>query len=329
MELHHGTIQVTSRTSGENKGTEFIVRLPVGRTHLKDEEIVSMNAVQYLDMKSASMEVSSISESRPEGVAEVEGKSAQLPLVLIVDDNADVRWYVRDQLGSSYSVLEAENGKRGVDLALETIPDLIISDVMMPKKDGYELCRILKKDEKTSHIPIILLTAKAGRDDKLGGLEQGADDYLTKPFDAKELKTRVKNLIEVRRKLRERFSRGVVLKPGEIAVQSMEDAFLKKVLTVVELHIGDEGFSVESLANEVAMSRMQLYRKLTALTNLSTSDFIRYIRLQRGMELLKRKAGSISEIAYSVGFSSPSYFTKCFHEQFGVAPSGVGTREDK
>ena len=234
-----------------------------------------------------------------------------------MEDNVDVRAYVRRYLVPTYQVLEARDGKEGVEKAREMIPDLVISDVMMPKMDGYELCKTLKLDEKTSHVPIILLTAKAGQENKIEGLETGADDYLTKPFDAKELLVRVKNLIELRRKLRERFKASVPLKPGEIAVTSMDDVFLNKVMAAVEQHMGDEDFHIEELGAVVGMSRVQLHRKLTALTNQGPGEFIRYIRLHRALELLQKDAGTISEIAYKVGFSDPSYFSKCFHKQFG------------
>ena len=224
----------------------------------------------------------------PEYVGEpqagVEMPDGNRPMVLVVEDNADVRTYIREYLVPTYQVIEARDGAEGVEKSKESIPDLIISDVMMPKMDGYEMCKKLKLDEKTSHVPIILLTAKAGQENKVEGLETGADDYLTKPFDAKELLVRVKNLIEIRRKLREKFKAGQVLKPGEIAVTSIDDVFLRKVMSVVEERLSDENFSVEDLAREVAMSRSQLHRKLTALTNQSPSDFIRYMRLHRAME---------------------------------------------
>ena len=201
----------------------------------------------------------------------VEGtpRNDDVPIILVVEDNADVRAYIKDYLVPAYQVTEARDGAEGIEKALEIIPDLIISDVMMPKKDGYEVCRTLKLDEKTSHIPIILLTAKAASENKIEGLEIGADDYLIKPFEPKELLARVKNLIDLRRKLRERFSASVPLKPGEIAVSSIDDVFLKKVAAVVERRMGDENFSVEELGQEVGMSRSQLHRKLTALTNQS------------------------------------------------------------
>jgi DNA-binding response OmpR family regulator len=194
---------------------------------------------------------------------------------------------------------------------------------MMPKMDGFQVCKALKQDEKTSHIPIIMLTAKAAMESKLEGLELGADDYLAKPFEPKELLARAKNLIELRRKLREKFSIAQPLKPGEIAVTSLDDAFLQKAKAIVERKMEDEKFSVEELASEVAMSRMQLHRKLTALTNQPASEFIRYLRLHRAKQMLEQNGGNVSEVAYSVGFGSPAHFAKCFKEQFGVAPSEV------
>jgi signal transduction histidine kinase/ligand-binding sensor domain-containing protein/DNA-binding NarL/FixJ family response regulator len=318
VELHRGEIHVTSEVG---KGTEVILRFPLGKEHLEPGEIVE----------------SPVEASRPYGVrvhspvtepmaatpGVTQESSSELPLVLIVEDNADVRGYINEYLRSGYRVIEARNGLEGVAEAREQIPDLIISDVMMPKMDGYELCRVLKLDERTSHIPIVLLTAKAGTESKIEGLETGADDYLVKPFDAKELLVRVRNLIELRRKLRERFSASQVLKPGEIAVTSMDDTFLQKVMAVVESHIGDENFSVEHLGKEVGMSRSQVHRKLTALTGQAPSEFIRYMRLHRAKDLLTKKAGTVSEIAYMVGFSGVSYFTKCFQEQFGALPSEV------
>jgi DNA-binding response OmpR family regulator len=241
-------------------------------------------------------------------------------IILIVEDNRDVRQYIRQYLEPDFKVIEAADGIDGVQQALEIIPDLIISDVMMPKRDGHELCRILKTDEKTSHVPIIMLTAKADSESKVHGLETGADDYLVKPFDSKELLARVHNLIKLRRQLRERFSREIVLKPQEIAITPMDEVFLNKVKAVVENHFGDEGFDVEMLSREVGMSHSQIHRKLKALTSQSASQFIRSLRLQRAVELLKQKAGTVAEIAYQVGFGSQAYFTKCFHEQFGCSP---------
>jgi len=212
------------------------------------------------------------------------------------------------------------DGIDGVQQALEIIPDLIISDVMMPKRDGNELCRILKNDEKTSHVPIIMLTAKADSESKMHGLETGADDYLVKPFEARELLARMHNLIKQRQQLRERFSREIVLKPQDIAITPKDEVFLNKVKAAVEKHLSDENFEVEELGKQVGMSRSQLHRKLRALTDQTPSQFVRSLRLARAVELLKQDAGTVAEIAYQVGFGSQAYFTKCFHEQFGCSP---------
>jgi DNA-binding response OmpR family regulator/anti-sigma regulatory factor (Ser/Thr protein kinase) len=318
VELHHGAIQVRSEVG---HGTTFTVQLPLGRSHLRDDEVVdtpiSVEPTRR-DMDSAIVEKTI--EGAEEGAEHARGEK---PIVLIVEDNADVRAYIRDYLIPMYQVTEARDGTEGIEKAWEVIPDLIISDVMMPKKDGYEVCRTLKLDERTSHIPIILLTARAASDDKIEGLETGADDYLIKPFEPKELLARIKNLIDLRQKLRERFKLTVPVKPGEVAVASMDEVFLSKVISAVEHHIGDELFSTEELAAEVAMSRMQLHRKLSALTNQSAGEFIRSLRLHRAMELLQKDVGTVSEIAYMVGFSDPSYFSKCFHKQFGKVPTEV------
>jgi signal transduction histidine kinase/ligand-binding sensor domain-containing protein/DNA-binding response OmpR family regulator len=312
VELHHGRISVESEVG---KGTTFTVELPMGRSHLRNDE--ATDNVPVMEDAARHVEGPALTSSGSDG--EREGG----PVVLVVEDNADVRTYIRQYLDPLYQVLEAGDGQEGLKRAVESIPDLIISDVMMPKMDGYEVCRRIKQDEKTSHIPVILLTAKAGQENKLEGLETGADDYLTKPFDAKELLVRIRNLIDLRRKLRERFSKTEILKPGEVAVTSLDDAFLQKVMAAVERKLSDETFSVEQLAEDAGMSRSQLHRKLTALTGQTPTEFIRYVRLHRAMELLRKNAGTVSETAYAVGFSGVSYFSKCFQDQFGLLPSAV------
>lgn len=320
VELHHGTIQVKSQVS---RGSTFTVRLPLGRSHLKDDEVVEERVGIEPTLREAEGTLVDKTGGEAPGETEPEQIKAEKPIVLVVEDNADVRAYIRDYLLPAYQVTDARDGAEGIGKAREVVPDLIISDVMMPGKDGYEVCRTLKRDEKTSHIPIILLTAKAASENKTQGLEIGADDYLIKPFEPKELLARVKNLIAIRRKLRERFKTSVPLKPGEVAVMSMDDAFLHKVMAAVEQHIGDEHFHIEELGAQLGMSRVQLHRKLTALTNQGPGEFIRYVRLHRAMELLQKDAGTVSEIAYRVGFSTPSYFSKAFRKQFGKAPIDV------
>ncbi len=320
VELHHGTIQVESEVE---KGTTFTVRIPLGRNHLKDDEIVEVpESVEPVRPEAEGIPRDMTAEEMP-GDSDLRQAKGEKPIVLVVEDNADVRAYIKDYLVPMYQVAEARDGAEGIEKAEEIVPDLILTDVMMPKKDGYEVCRTLKRDEKTSHVPIILLTAKAESQDKLEGLEIGADDYLIKPFEPKELLARVRNLISLRRKLRDRFKASVPLKPGEIAITSMDDAFLKKVMAAIEQHMGDEHFHIDELGALVGMSRRQLHRKLSALTNQGPGEFIRYVRLHRALELLQKDAGTISEVGYRVGFSDPSYFSKCFQQQFGIAPSGI------
>jgi len=248
--------------------------------------------------------------------------------VLVADDNADVRAYVCGHLGASYRVVEAADGKEALATARRELPDLIISDVMMPELDGYTLCRTLKQDPELDYIPVILLTAKALPEDKIEGLQEGADDYVTKPFDAKELKVRVDNLIATRRRLRERFSgRVVALHPRDVEVTSSDEAFLEQVRAAVEAHMADEDFSVEQLSAEVGLDRSHLYRRLRALVGQTPTETIRSMRLERAAHLLAGRAGLVSEVAYGVGFKSVSHFSKCFREQYGVTPSAYMAEE--
>ena len=317
VKVQQGTITVNSEVG---KGSEFIVTLPLG----KPAEAPSPTSQLRTPTAQRPTAATVVEENEP---SEISAAMKQGAIILIIEDNADMRAYIRSYLAATYIVHEAKDGVDGIEKAKEVIPDLIICDVMMPRMDGFEVAKILKAEEKTSHIPIVMLTAKAGQESKLEGLEKGADDYITKPFDAKELLIRSRNLIEGRRKLRERFSAARVLKPGEIEVQSLDDAFLQKVKTAVEARMSDEEFSVEDLAKEVSMSRSQLHRKLTAVTNQSPSDFIRYMRLHRAKELLEKNAGSVSEIAFMVGFNTVAYFSKCFHDQFGVVPSEARSKK--
>lgn len=316
VELHGGSVEILS---DENSGTEIKVNLPLGRIHLKDNQIHVLSEGE----KSVKKIITSESVHEKPNVLSTE---QSLPVILLIEDNADVMVYLKSILSNDYHLLEARDGEEGVSAAVQHIPDLIISDVMMPRKDGYEVAELLKKDEKTSHVPIILLTAKASIEDKIQGLLTMADDYLTKPFIPKELLVRVGNLIESRKKLREKFNRQLILKPNEISINSIDEVFLKKVATTIEEHIGDEQFSVERLGEEVGMSRSQLHRKLHALTNQSASQFITSFRLDRAMEMIRQNAGTISEIAYSVGFSSPSYFNRRFLQQFGCTPTEIKSK---
>lgn len=313
VELHKGSIYATSKTG---KGTEITVILPLGKAHFSEEELA-----QVMEKKGA--KVNDVIDTTPIQLDDAPKSVPEdsSPILLLIEDNADVMHYVKEILGDTYQILEARDGEIGIEVAKERIPDLIISDVMMPKKNGYEVCETLKQDEKTSHIPIILLTAKASLDDKMQGLLTKADAYLTKPFVPKELLVRIQNLIESRKQLREKYNRELILKPSEISVSSIDEVFLQKVMKVVDDNLDDEHFNMDKLGQGVGMSRSQIHRKLQALTNQSATQFIRSYRLDRAMEMIHKKAGSISEIAYTVGFSDPSYFSKCFLQRFNVTPS--------
>ena len=226
-------------------------------------------------------------------------------------------------------MLEAVDGKEGLKRAKDAGPDLIISDVMMPGMDGFAFCEKIKTREQTSHIPVILLTARASGESKLEGLETGADDYLTKPFDAAELRVRVRNLIEQRRRLRERFRRELIIRPSEVTATPMDEAFLTKVIAAVEAHIDDPAFETDDLAREAGVSRRHLNRKMRGLAGQSVREFIRSMRLKRAALLLQQKSGTVTEIAYAVGFQSIAHFAKIFREEFGVAPAAYKGDEDE
>lgn len=321
VELHHGTVSAASAPDSE---TTFTITLPITRAAFDDSELQESPDAQTISTPVPNLVALSADDpytTEDVSDAETEESDSDKTLILIVEDHQDLRRFIRESLEGEFSVIEAENGRIGVEKAIDRIPDLIISDVMMPEMDGYELCATLKTNEKTDHIPIILLTAKAATGDKMEGLQTGADDYLLKPFNPEELQVRVRNLIKIRRQMRDKFSNEMLLRPTDITVSSVHQVFLEKVTGIIESHMDDEEFSVEGLAKEVGMSRGQLHRKLKALTNQSTSEFIRNFRLQRAAELIKQNAGNIAEIAYEVGFSSQAYFTRCFQEQFNCSPT--------
>lgn len=315
VQVHHGSISVFSQPG---QGTIFTIKLPIADVEFTRDEMVE----QPPDVLVTNEDLVSLTYARvnPEAPA---SHSVEKPHILVVEDNADLRDYLSSSLSTEYKVTCAHNGQEGIDLTRSELPDLVVSDLMMPKVDGLELLRRLKLDEKTSHVPIILLTAKADAATRLEGFESGADDYVAKPFDAAELKARIHNIIDNRRKLREKFSVASIIRPNEITVNSLDDQFLKKVLLSIEAHLADDLFGVSELADDVAMSTVQLYRKVKALSGKTPNDLIRTLRLDRAKSLLEQKAGNISDVAVQTGFRNMSYFAKCFREKFGVNPSEV------
>ncbi|MCH6235743.1 hybrid sensor histidine kinase/response regulator transcription factor [Cognataquiflexum rubidum] len=308
VQLMSGTIEVSSQIG---KGSEFTLRLPI------QKEAPKGNAGE-LEQQSRPNDTGLVKAS---AFGAEEDYNETLPLALLVEDNEDVLSYLEICLQGKYRIQKARNGLQGIQLAIEMIPDIIVSDVMMPEKDGYEVVERLKKDERTSHIPIILLTAKADLESRLEGLERGADAYLSKPFEKKELEVRLRKLIEVRQKLTARYGTVDPVGTPETPAEIQEDAFLKKLRSLVEANLESEEFGIGELCKELAVSRTQLHRKLKALTNKSTSQVIRAIRMQEAKKLLLNSSLNISEIGYAVGYGNPSHFTQEFTKEFGEAPS--------
>ena len=317
IELHHGSIAVESKL---NEGTKFNIKIPAGEELYKGEIVEKKHEVELKPRKYERQKV----EEKVE-----EEKNDNAPKILIVEDNKDLQKFIKENIGKEYSVFEASDGKDGLEKSFEIIPDLIISDIKMPEMDGIEFCEKIKTDERTSHIPVILLTARSTLENKLEGLETGADDYITKPFRIQELQVRVGNLVEQRKKLRQRFRKEMLLEPKDIAITSSDEKFLIRILEILEQNYSNEDFTADEFSKKAGLSRMQLHRKLQALTDQSASEFIRNFRLKRAMKLLSAKKGNISEIAFEVGFNNPSYFTECFKVLFGFSPSEYQLNSNK
>ena len=253
------------------------------------------------------------------------GDNTDLTTVLVVDDNTEVRTYVRQHLATRYRVVEAVDGADGLEKARALVPDVVLSDVMMPVMDGFALCRALKSDPDTDFISVILLTARAEAEDKLAGLGEQADDYLTKPFDVRELLARVANTVVMRRRLRERITGStetpLAIHAAPVSVEPADRKFIDQVRQAIEANLGDDTFTVERLAAEVAQSRGNLHKRLRDLVGESPSDLIRRMRLERAAQLLEAEAGTVAEVAYAVGFKSVAHFSNAFHEQHGARPS--------
>lgn len=316
VELHGGKIEVESE---EGRGTVFNVSIPVGAGNCEREGLSESTGTVS---EAAKLELESAEVVARSGNNDVDfAIDSKKPMLLIVEDNADVRYYLRENLKSCCKVVEAVNGEDGWNKSLEHLPDVIVSDVMMPKMDGFELCRKLKTDERTNHIPVILLTAKASSRDKIEGFETGADEYIMKPFDSEELRARIGNLIAQRERLHEHFRSKGIIELEQVNARPADERFLRKVFGIIEENMSNFSFSVESLAEKASVSRSVLGRKIVSLTGQAPVEIIRRIRLTRAAQLIEGKAGNMSEIAFEVGFTNPAYFSECFKKQFGVSPS--------
>ncbi len=307
--LSHGNIIANTMNRDD---IQFTVTLPIERSYFNSSEIIMEDNIfseTLLDNVNANTEDNKVSINN------------ETPLLLIIEDDKDIREFIVSIFGDSYKTTEANNGKQGIDKALKLIPDLIICDIMMPIKDGIEVCNTLKFDERSSHIPIILLTAKVGEENEILGLKTGADAYITKPFNSEKLKVRVEKLIQLRHQLQQRYQREFDFQLIDGLPSTVEQQFIKRLHQILEINIANPDFKSQNISDKMLMSRMQLHRKIKALTGLSTSEFLKTQRVKLAENLLKQTDLTISEIAYQVGFNSPSYFSSCFKEIYNCTPN--------
>lgn len=320
VELHSGEIELQSK---ENEGSTFVVNLKKGADHLNPEDFSNVdNEYKYENQELFKSDQQANTQSLTDSLESLEDQE-KLPLILVIEDNNDIRGYIRQILEPDYRVIEADNGMDGSELAIERIPDLIISDIMMPGLDGFEVCKKVKEDMKTSHIPVILLTAKASNDSAVEGFEKGADYYITKPFNPKLLALRVRNVLNIHDHIKNNLlnKKTLNIEPTNVKIASRDEDFIKKAVKIVEDNMSNSEFYVDDLGRELGLSRMQLYRKLKGLIGQSANEFVRSIRLKRAAQLIRQNQLTISEITYQVGFNDLQYFRDCFKKQFGVNPS--------
>lgn len=318
LEAHHGKIWIRENQYG---GSTFVFTLLKGASHFsRDEKLIhfknSENIENYIPLKGYlenTYDEKDLKESSP--------SEKEKPLILLVEDNSDIRYYLHENLILNYRVIQAVDGEEGYQKSLKEIPDLIIADIAMPKMNGIDMCQKIKSQRTTSHIPIILLTARTSLIYKINGMENGADDYVTKPFNMELLKSRIRNLIDSRIKLREKFATNDDLTPSGVVMNTLDEELLSKIKSIVESNIDNSKFSVEQLSAALFMSRMQLYRKLKALTGKTPNQIIRSIRLKRAAQLLETKRYNVSDVTYMVGYNDLQYFRDQFKKEYGIKPS--------
>ena len=307
--------------SPENKGATFNIYLPVEKSGFKNVEILDnkaekqTNPFEVYEKSNSEKKVSS-----QQFIDKKEKRATNSLSILIVEDNDDMRNYLANNLNQNYNIELAIDGDEGIKKAIEIIPDLIVTDLMMPKRDGLSLCTFLKEDQRTSHIPIIILTAKASVENKIEGLQTGADDYLEKPFKIDELRVRIENLVKQRKKLREKYSKMIGYDINDIEISDLDGQFMKNALTLVKENMLNEDWTIADFSSSMNMSRSQLFRKIKALTEMSISEFIMSLRLEKAARLLESNTGTVSEIAFNVGFNNASYFAKSFQRKYKATP---------
>jgi signal transduction histidine kinase/DNA-binding response OmpR family regulator len=312
VRIHFGEINVESCLG---KGTTFIIKIPV-----LEEDIAERKEQEQVFEEPDVPKLKAVEKELPDLEKIANQLDKQRSKILIVEDNEDMRKYITGELENEYRLIEAVDGYDGFQKAIQFGPDLIISDIMMPRMDGIDFCKKIKTNEETSHIALIMLTARSSQKNKLEGLETGADDYITKPFNSNELLLKIRNIIERQNKFREKFNSSLQLEPSNVKITSVDQKFLKRVIEIIEDNLDNPEFNVEMFSRLVGMSRVGLYNKLKALTNHSVQEFIFVIRLKRAAQLLKESGMSITEITYQVGFKDPSHFSKLFKKQYGMSP---------
>ena len=313
IELYRGDIKVKSI---EGEGTTFTLKIPVARDLFREDERIVLSEESNEPVIREQYPQSERKLDIPVNKVEEKNKA----MVLIVEDNPDLTHYIAGILDRQYQIVSAVNGKQGFELAMEQIPDLVISDLMMPVMDGMQMCGMIKADERTSHIPVIMLTARADRDSKLEGLQTGADDYIIKPFDAEELQVRTKNLIEQRMRLREKFRKNFAIEQEDIEIP-YDDQGMQKLLDVINKRLNDPELTIDHLVNELNMSRTQVFRKVNALTGYAPKELIRNMRLKKAAGYFQNGHKHVALVMHEVGFNSQSHFSKCFREFYGINPS--------
>lgn len=306
--MHHGEIELESTP---NIGSTFTLLLPIIES-TESTQKDDLKTILYTDTDDKILE-------RERAFSPI--NKGNLPILLVIDDNEDLRNLISSLFSDSYHVVTAEDGSEAMNIVIDQIPDIILCDVMMPKMDGYEFCKKIRSDVRTSHIPIILLSAKSSDENKYLGLKAGADDYIAKPFNTDLLKIKMSKIIEKQQKMQQHFKNKIDISVSEIEITSMDEKFVKKAVEVVEMNIGRPEFLVEDLCKEMSMSRVYFYKKIVALTGKTPSEFIRLIRLKRASDLLKKSQLFVNEIAFQVGFNDPKYFRKYFKEEFGITPN--------